>query len=61
MELIQELNEKQQQAATAMEGAMLVLAGPGTGKTKVITHPNRASHSAPSCATTQYPRCHLYK
>ena len=38
MELIQELNEKQQQAATVMKGAMLVLAGPGTGKTKVITH-----------------------
>ena len=38
MELIQELNEKQQQAAIPIEGAMLVLAGPGTGKTKVITH-----------------------
>ena len=38
MELIQELNEKQQQAATHIEGAMLVMAGPGTGKTKIITH-----------------------
>ena len=38
MELLQELNEKQQQAASHTDGAMLVVAGPGTGKTKVITH-----------------------
>ena len=38
MELLQELNEKQQRAAAHTDGAMLVMAGPGTGKTKVITH-----------------------
>ena len=38
MELLQELNEKQQQAAVHINGAILVVAGPGTGKTKVITH-----------------------
>ena len=38
MELLQELNEKQQQAAAHIDGAILVVAGPGTGKTKVITH-----------------------
>ncbi|MCZ6675996.1 MAG: UvrD-helicase domain-containing protein, partial [Candidatus Poribacteria bacterium] len=38
MELLQELNEKQQQAAAHIKGAILVVAGPGTGKTKVITH-----------------------
>ena len=38
MELLQELNEKQQQAAAHTDGAMLVVAGPGTGKTRVITH-----------------------
>ncbi len=38
MELLQELNEKQQQAAAHTDGAMLVVAGPGTGKTNVITH-----------------------
>ena len=38
MELLQELNEKQQQAAAHTDGAMLVIAGPGTGKTNVITH-----------------------
>ena len=38
MEILQELNEKQGQAAAHTDGAMLVVAGPGTGKTNVITH-----------------------
>ena len=38
MELLQELNERQQKAAAHTDGAILVVAGPGTGKTKVITH-----------------------
>ncbi len=32
------LNQKQKQAATAPLGAVLVLAGPGSGKTKTLTH-----------------------
>ena len=38
MEILQELNAKQRQAAAHTDGAMLVVAGPGTGKTNVITH-----------------------
>ena len=38
MQILQELNEKQQEAAAHTDGAMLVVAGPGTGKTNVITH-----------------------
>ena len=38
MEILQELNQKQQQAAAHTDGAILVVAGPGTGKTNVITH-----------------------
>ena len=38
MEILQGLNEKQSEAATHKDGAILVVAGPGTGKTKVITH-----------------------
>ena len=42
MEILQELNEKQRQAAAHADGAILVVAGPGTGKTNVITH--RVAH-----------------
>lgn len=38
MEILQELNKKQKQAVTHTEGPILVQAGPGTGKTKVIAH-----------------------
>ncbi len=38
MNILHELNEKQVEAVKHKNGPILVIAGPGTGKTKVITH-----------------------
>ncbi len=38
MNTLRDLNEKQIEAVTHKDGPLLVIAGPGTGKTKVITH-----------------------
>lgn len=38
MNILRELNEKQREAVKHKDGSLLVIAGPGTGKTKVITH-----------------------
>lgn len=38
MNILHDLNEKQREAVKHNSGPILVMAGPGTGKTKVITH-----------------------
>jgi len=36
--ILENLNERQQKAVVAIDGPVLIIAGPGSGKTKVLTH-----------------------
>lgn len=61
MSVYDTLNDKQKEAVFHTEGPLLVLAGAGSGKTRVLTHLHCLSYGRKEGKAMEYSGDHVYQ